>query len=61
VLLADLESGLTGGLSGTGGGATGTTGSSGAGSGYQTYAQCIQSAAGDIGKMQKCAPLLGGG
>ncbi|MBV8430815.1 MAG: hypothetical protein JO244_06615 [Solirubrobacterales bacterium] len=64
VLLADLQSGLTGGLSGGTGGAggsgTGTTGAGGAPSSYQKYAQCIQSAGSDIAKMQQCAPLLNG-
>jgi hypothetical protein len=66
VLLADLESGLTGGVSGSGttsgsgAGATGTTGG-GSGSSYQRYAACIQAAGSDIAKMQKCAPLLSGG
>lgn len=64
VLLADLQSGLTGGLSGTGPAptsGTGTTGPTGSGSSYQRYAQCIQAAGSDITKMQQCAPLLNGG
>lgn len=74
VLLADLQSGLTGGVTGGSGGSgggtsgTGTTGGSGSASGsggsassYQRYAQCIQSAGGNIADMQKCAPLLNGG
>ncbi len=66
VLLADLQSGLTGGASGTGttgtgAGGTGTTGTTGSGSGYQRYAACIQAAGADIAKMQKCAPLLNTG
>lgn len=63
VLLADLQGSLTGGLSGAtgGGGSSGTTGASGSSSSYQRYTQCIQAAAGNIAKMQKCAPLLNGG
>ena len=72
VLVADLQSGITGGLSGTGGtsgtgtsgtgtSGTGTTGSGGTNSTYQRYAQCIQAAGSNISKMQKCAPLLNGG
>lgn len=62
VLLADLQSGLTGGTSGAGSssagsGATATTGTT---SSYGRYAACIQSARGNITKMQKCAPLLSG-
>jgi hypothetical protein len=41
--------------------ASGSTGTSGSGSKYQAYTQCIQAAAGDVGKMQQCAPLLSGG
>ncbi|HTX31211.1 MAG TPA: hypothetical protein VMD09_07485 [Solirubrobacteraceae bacterium] len=65
VLLADLQSGLTSGGTGTGAtgtSGTGTTGSGGAASStYQRYAQCIQAAGSDIANMQKCAPLLNGG
>ena len=41
-------------------GPSGTTGASGTTSKYQAYGQCIQAAAGDVGKMQQCAPLLNG-
>ena len=67
VLLADLEGSLTGSIgSGTssGGASSGSasgSGSSGSNSNYQRYTQCIQAAAGDVAKMQKCAPLLGSG
>ncbi len=69
VLLADLQGGLTGGLSSgggagaTGSGATGSgaTGTAGANSNYQRYTACIQAAGGDVAKMQNCAPLLSGG
>jgi hypothetical protein len=48
---------LAGGVSGaTGGGAGG-----GASSNDQKYTQCIDAAGADVAKMQKCAPLLGGG
>lgn len=49
-------SGASGGTT-TGPGASGTT----TGPNYQAYSQCVQAAGGDISKMQKCAPLLGGG
>ena len=57
----------SGGSTGSSAGATttppasGTTAPSGTTSKYQAYSQCIQAAAGDIGKMQQCAPLLNGG
>ncbi len=59
VLLADLQGGLVGGLSG----GTGTAGKAGSGTStnYEKYTQCIQAAGGDIAKMQKCTPLLSGG
>lgn len=47
---------VSGGLGSAG---SGVTGSGGTGS-YQAYSQCIQAAGGDVGKMQKCAPLLSG-
>jgi len=75
-LLQGLQGGLSGALSGgassglsgtSGSGTTGTSGSgttgatgSGTSSAYQAYSQCIQSAAGNITKMQQCAPLLNG-
>jgi hypothetical protein len=51
---------ISGGSSagGTAGGTTTTTGSSG---NVQKYSQCIQKAAGDVAKMQKCSSLLGSG
>ncbi len=61
------SSGATGGSgsSGTAGGSTGsgtsTSPPSGSSSSYQAYSRCIQAAAGDIAKMQQCAPLLSGG
>jgi hypothetical protein len=58
--LAGAAGGLLGGGSSAGattGGGT-TTGSSG---NVQKYSQCIQQAAGDVSKMQKCSPLLGSG
>jgi hypothetical protein len=42
----------------TAGATTTTTGSSG---NVQKYSACIQKAAGDVGKMQKCSSLLGSG
>jgi hypothetical protein len=48
------------GSTGTTGGSatTTTTGSTGTTSGQSAYAQCIQSAGGDVSKMQQCASLL---
>lgn len=46
------------------GSSSGSTGSSSTGSSSSSvskYSQCIQQAAGDVGKMQKCASLLGSG
>jgi hypothetical protein len=37
------------------------TAPAGSSSKTQAYSQCIQSAGGDVGKMQQCAPLLNGG
>jgi hypothetical protein len=66
-----LGGSLGSGISGTSGsgtstgsaGASTTPSASGAGStaAYQAYARCIQSAGGDVAKMQACAPLLNGG
>jgi hypothetical protein len=57
-------SGLSGSGSGSGSG-TGTTGSGGSATpnatNVQKYTKCIQKAAGDVTKMQKCASLLQGG
>jgi hypothetical protein len=50
-----VTGGLTGGSSSSGSGATGASGSN-----LQKYSACIQSASGDVAKMQKCAPLLSG-
>ncbi len=46
----------------TGGSASGSTGGSQAGApaNAQAYAKCLQAAAGDISKLQKCASLLNG-
>ncbi len=55
--------GTTSGTTGSSGGGTtsGTTGgSSGASSTISSYSQCIQSAGGDVSKMQQCASLLNG-
>lgn len=65
VLLSELQGGLGGALSGGLGGTSGgvappTTTSPGASSNYQKYSACVQSAGGDIAKMQQCAPLLNG-
>lgn len=57
VLITDLEGGLvSGGSTGSSSG-TATTGS---GPNYQAYTNCINAAAGNISKIQQCAPLLGG-
>ncbi len=52
-----------GGTSGTSGaGSSGPAGTGSAGSsGVNTYSRCIQQAAGDVTKMQKCASLLSSG
>jgi len=64
---SDLSSALSGlgalgALSGGATGGTGTTGGTGSSTGnsakVQAYAQCVQQAAGDIGKQQACAKLL---
>lgn len=57
---SSIQGALTGGAttSGSGGFGTSTTGSS---SNDQRYSACIQKAAGNVTKMQKCAPLLNGG
>jgi hypothetical protein len=60
-LLSQLSSGSLG--SGTGSGSSGSSGSSGGASPgvsqqAQKYAQCIQAAANDVAKQQKCAALL---
>jgi predicted small secreted protein len=44
-----------------GGGSSTTTSTTGSSSNVQKYSQCIEQAAGDVGKMQKCASLLGSG
>lgn len=46
---------------GASGGAGSGSGSSGSSSNVQKYSQCVQKAAGDVAKMQKCASLLGSG
>jgi hypothetical protein len=53
--------GALGGSSSSGGSSGGTTPSTGSSASVQKYSQCIQQAAGDVGKMQKCASLLGSG
>jgi hypothetical protein len=53
-------SGVLSGALGSGSISSGATGGLGGTSGYQAYARCIQAAGGDVTKMQKCAPLLGG-
>ncbi len=62
---AQLQSMLGGaGLGSTGGaGSSGSapTGSAGSSSGVNQYTKCIQQAAGDVTKLQKCAPLLSSG
>jgi hypothetical protein len=57
VLLADLEGSLSSGLSAAGSGSS----SGGTSSNDQKYTQCIEAAGSNVAKMQKCAPLLGGG
>jgi hypothetical protein len=55
---------LGGSLSSSGGSSSGSSGgttSTGSSSNVAKYSQCIQSAGGDVAKMQKCASLLGSG
>jgi hypothetical protein len=54
----------SGGSSGSGSSSSGGTSTSGSGSSSSNvtkYSQCIEQANGDVGKMQKCASLLGSG
>lgn len=51
--------GSTGGISGSAGSGGGTT-STGSSPSVTSYSKCIQSAGGDVAKMQKCASLLSG-
>ena len=53
-----ISGGSSAGATAGGGAGTSTTGSSG---NVQKYSQCIQQAAGDVSKMQKCSSLLGSG
>ena len=67
--LQGATGGALGGSSSSGSSSSGSSSGSGSGSGGGTstgsspnvtlYSQCIQSAGGDVGKMQKCASLLG--
>jgi hypothetical protein len=52
---------ITGGSSGGATGSTGGSSATGSSGNVQKYSQCIQQAAGDVSKMQKCATLLGSG
>jgi hypothetical protein len=54
------SSSSSGSSSGSGSSSSGGT-STGSSSNVTRYSQCIQSAGGDVGKMQKCAALLGSG
>jgi hypothetical protein len=53
--------GALGGSSSSSGSSGGASPSTGTSSNVQKYSQCIQQAGGDVGKMQKCASLLGSG
>ena len=64
--MAQIQSSLgTSALSSAGGSGGGTSTSGGSGTpntaNVNKYTQCIQKAAGDVTKMQKCASLLQGG
>jgi hypothetical protein len=62
--LGNTGTGTTGtGTTATGTGTTpaGSTGTSPTATSVQRYAQCVQAAAGNLSKMQSCAPLLSGG
>ena len=57
-----VSGGSSGGASSGGTSTSGGTGTSGGSSAsVSKYSQCIQQAAGDVSKMQKCASLLGSG
>jgi hypothetical protein len=59
-----LQGAAAGAFGSSGGGSSGGTspgGSSGTSTNVQRYSQCIQSAGGDVSKMQKCASLLSSG
>jgi hypothetical protein len=61
-LVGGSGSSASGGASGSGATAPTTTPSgSGSTARIQAYSRCIQSAGGDVTKMQQCAPLLNGG
>jgi hypothetical protein len=53
--------GATSGALGGSGSSSGTTPSTGTSTTVQKYSDCIQKAAGDVAKMQKCASLLSSG
>jgi len=59
--LQGATGGALGPSSSSGGSSGGTSPSTGTSSNVQKYSQCIQQAGGDVGKMQKCASLLGSG
>ena len=61
--LQGAAGGALGSSGGTGSSGSGSGGANGSGSaaGVANYSECIQSANGNIGKMQKCASLLGSG
>ena len=64
--VAAFAQGLQGAAAGVLGGASasssgGTSPGAGTSTNVQKYSQCIQQAAGDVAKMQKCASLLGSG
>jgi hypothetical protein len=48
-------------VAGAGASGSGSAGSAGAGATVKKYTQCLQAAAQDVVKMQKCASLLNGG
>lgn len=69
-VLSQVEGGLgassLGSLGSAGSGSSGSSGSaasasSGSAAGLSKYTKCIERAANDVAKMQKCAPLLSGG
>jgi len=59
--LEGATAGALGGSSSGGSSGGGTSPSTGTSTNVQKYSQCIQQAGGDVGKMQKCASLLGSG
>ncbi len=60
-VLSQVEGGLgASSLGSLGSSSSGSSGSSGSAAGLSKYTKCIERAANNVTKMQKCAPLLNG-